>query len=56
MRFSDGIEFDTTGPLRLVRRHDGRYVVGKGMLVPVDSYEDGQELICQLNMREHKTR
>ncbi len=53
MKFNDGIEFDTTGPLRLTRRFDGRYVVGQGVLVPVDSYEDGQELIEQLNRRRN---
>ena len=48
MRFSDGMSFDTSGPLRVERRSDGYYVVGNGMLCPVDSYEDGQELIKSL--------
>ena len=53
MKFNDGIEFNMTGPLRLTRRYDGCYVVGQGMLIPVDSYEEGHELIHQLNRREN---
>lgn len=45
MKFNDGIEFNTDGPLRIERRRDGYYVVGKGGLCPVDSYEDGRRWI-----------
>lgn len=45
LRFSDGMSFDTSGELRVVRKHDGLYVVGKGMLIPVDSYEEAREII-----------
>ena len=56
MKFNDNIEFDMTGPLRLTRRYDGCYVVGQGMLIPVDDYEEGQELIQQLNRRGNDNR
>jgi hypothetical protein len=48
LTFSDGMKFDTGGALRLTCRSDGWYVVGKGKLIPVDSPEEGRELIRQL--------
>ena len=48
MRFSDGMKFDTSGPLRLTRRSDGWYVIGEGMLMAVDSPEEGREIIKEM--------
>ena len=48
MRFSDGITFDTSGPLRLTKRRDGWYVIGQGMLLPVESVKEGREIIAQM--------
>ena len=48
MRFSDGMEFDTTGELRIVRKRDGLYVVGEGMLIPVNDQQDAEETIKSL--------
>ena len=48
MKFSDGIEFNTDGELRVERRSDGYYVVGRGMLIPVNSYNEGVTLIKKL--------
>ena len=45
LRFNDGMNFDTSGPLRLTRRSDGWYVIGKGMLVPVADATEGREFI-----------
>jgi hypothetical protein len=47
LRFSDGQNFDTSGPLRLTKRRDGWYVIGQGKLIPVDSPEEGREIIAQ---------
>ena len=47
IHFNDGMSFDTSGPLRIVRKSDGLYVVGKGMLIPIDNREEGQEIINQ---------
>lgn len=47
IRFSDNIEFDTSGELRLTRCSDGWYVVGEGMLIPVKDKEEGLEIIQQ---------
>lgn len=48
IKFNDGVEFDTSGEYRIVRKSDGLYVVGRGMLCPIDSYEEGEELLAQL--------
>ena len=40
LRFSDGMEFDTSGPLRKERRSDGLYIVGEGKLIPVKDDEE----------------
>lgn len=43
--FSDGVKFDTSGSLRVVRGNDGHYVIGEGMLIPVDDEYEGQRMI-----------
>lgn len=48
LRFSDGMEIDTDGELRIVRKRDGLYVVGQGMCCPVDSPAEGRALIAKL--------
>ena len=45
LQFTDGVKFNTDGEYRVEHRHDGYYVVGHGMLMPVDSYQDGQAFI-----------
>ena len=49
LTFSDGMSFNTSGPLRLARRSDGWYVIGEGMLIPVEGSEEGMEMISKLN-------
>lgn len=51
LTFSDGVTFDLSGDMRIVRRSDGLYVVGKSMLIPINSYEEGEDII-----REEKAR
>lgn len=51
LRFSDGVEFNTSGDLRIERREDGLYVVGAGMLIPVESQDEGDRVI-----KEHHDR
>lgn len=48
LRFSDGMTFDTSGPLRLECRSDGWYVVGQGMMMAVKDPIIGQETIERL--------
>ena len=44
LKFTDGVSFDTSGPYRVERRHDGYYFVGGGMLCPVNSREEGYDM------------
>ena len=48
LRFSDGMEFDLSGNLRVVHRRDGWYVVGRGMLIPVADREEGNDVVSQM--------
>lgn len=52
LRFTDGMSFDTGGPLRLTVRSDGMYVVGRGMLVPVRDEREGRQLIENITKTE----
>jgi hypothetical protein len=51
IKFTDGMEFDTSGPLQIVEKSDGFYVVGRGWLIPVSGKNEGDEVIRQLNER-----
>jgi hypothetical protein len=48
MKFSDGLSFDLTGELRIEKREDGYYVIGRNMLCPVDDIDDGLACIAEL--------
>jgi len=58
MKFSDGMEFDTMSTsYRVVRKTDGYYVVGRGMLIPVSDASEGWELIDRMLAAEgHSSR
>ena len=51
LNFSDGVSFDTSGPLRITRKSDGYYVVGEGMLIPVETSEEGKQIIQEMKER-----
>lgn len=48
LRFSDGVNVDTTGPLRPLRLSDGWYVVGEGLLIPVNDKIEAREVIKEM--------
>jgi len=48
LRFSDGVNINTQGEYRILHLKDGYYVVGHGMCIPVDSYEEGKKEIESL--------
>jgi hypothetical protein len=48
LRFTDGEEFDTSGPLRKEERYDGWYVIGEGRLIPVASEEEAERFVVEL--------
>lgn len=55
LRFSDGIEIDTSGPLRLLELHDGWYVIGEGRLISVKDEEEGEDILYKLGFKSMKT-
>ena len=54
LHFSDGVSLDTSGPLRAVQLHDGWYVLGNGMSIPVASKEEAEETIRQMTEKGAK--
>ncbi len=48
LRFSDGVQVDTSGPIRPFEMQDGWYVIGAGYLIPVDSEEVAVETANKL--------
>jgi hypothetical protein len=56
IKFTDGMSFHTDGEPRLVRKSDGLYVVGGGMLCPVDDEAEGRELIARMKKSEGSGR
>lgn len=51
LKFSDGIEIDTLGELRLLELYDGWYVVGEGRLIPVKDREEGEQLLNKFDVK-----
>ena len=45
LKFSDGEEFDLSGPLRVEERSDGWYVLGENRMMAVVSQSEGLKLI-----------
>lgn len=52
--FSDGMTFDTSGDLRIIWEKDGLYVCGKGILVPVGTYDEALLVIERLEFAQIK--
>lgn len=58
IKFNDGMEFNTSDrSYHVVRKSDGYYVVGRGMLIPVDDRDEGYRMIDELLAAEgHSSR
>ena len=54
LKFSDGENFDLDGELRIEARQDGYYVVGGGMMIPVSSRAEGEEIIQEMTAKKLK--
>jgi hypothetical protein len=54
LKFSDGEEFNLSGELRVELRKDGWYVLGNGMMMGVNSYYEGKEMIDRLKNNKNK--
>lgn len=48
LKFSDGVNIDTSGELRSLKLEDGWYVTGGGYLIPVNSEEKADEMVKQM--------
>ena len=49
LRFTDGEEFDTSGPIIKEERYDGWYVIGENRLIPVKDEEEADEVIGRVD-------
>lgn len=52
LRFSDGVEIDTSGDLRIIELADGLYVIGRGLSVPVANMSEAQSVLKHEQMHE----
>ena len=52
IKFSDGMQFDTSGPLRIIYRRDGLYIVGDNMLIPIRDANEGRDIIYRLERQK----
>jgi hypothetical protein len=48
LRFSDGVNIDTSGTFRIISLKDGLYVTGHGYLIPIDNKNEGEAIINKL--------
>ena len=48
LKFSDGITIDQSGTLRIIKKIDGYYVIGRGLSCPVSCIKEGHEVIEML--------
>jgi len=48
MIFTDGMEIKTSGPYQIVHEADGLFVVGHGLLYPVGTQEEADQMLREL--------
>ena len=53
LKFSDGEQFDLSGPIRKEERYDGWYVLGEGKLIPVSDEAAADDLIKKTKERKN---
>lgn len=62
LKFSNGVNVDTSGPFRKIKLEDGWYVVGEGNLISVKSEEEAdievsaQKILNSKNPKEEFLR
>lgn len=52
LHFSDGVNVNTSGPLRTLHLSDGWYVAGQGILMPCDDRADAENVLAELVARD----
>lgn len=54
LRFDDGVDIDTSGPLRVESLEDGLYVVGDGISIPVRDKAEADEILAEFKAKGYK--
>lgn len=52
LEFSDGVKIYTGGAYRVIEEIDGKYVVGRGRLIPLGSRKEGVQIISDLKQKD----
>ena len=50
--FSDGVEIETSGEYEIKELKDGWYIIGKGLLIPVDTEEEGKRILRDIVLKK----
>lgn len=56
LKFDDGWEVDVSGKPRTVNGPDGKYVAGRGQLIPVDDDAEAEEVIGEIEAGEKRDK
>jgi hypothetical protein len=48
LKFTDGIEIDTSGEYRTLKLFDGWYLVGNGLLIPAKDETDALKMVNEV--------
>ena len=51
LKFSDGEQFDTSGPLRKEVRYDGWYVLGNGTMIPMKDEKAADNYLTDMRVK-----
>ena len=46
--FNDGVSIPANGPLRVIQLSDGLYVIGEGMIIPVNDLAEANVVITEM--------
>lgn len=55
LRFSDGVNIETSGKLRTLKLDDGWYVTGQGLLIPCESHKEAKKKLNELKNKKEKS-
>jgi hypothetical protein len=56
LAFSDGVKIYTGGVYRIIEENDGKYVIGGGRLIPVQTRKEGIRVISNLKQKEREEK
>ena len=55
LKFTDGVEIETGGELRLLELKDGWYIAGRGALVPCKDEMEAIKILLEMANEENKS-